>query len=629
MLQFLAQYVRRHWSVPLHIALALLFTAALAVELFGLHALDTTEHRLTDVSMVRHAPEHHADPGIVIIDIDNRSMAAMEGAAGLWPWPREIHADLLEALAQFAPRAIVFDVTFYEHDLKRPKSDARLSSAIVAMPNVYLPAVRFDSGRDAAAMPLRELSKPFGMTQAGAKNAMAILQLPQAVVRDGWRLGLINSLEDGDGVLRRYRLYTDVHGWRLPSLPAHVVSDLGVALPTASDFMLRWPEHDHKKYSYSELYLLLTEGRSQLNADMERELAASFRDKIIVIGSSVASAYDHHLTPLGANYPGVDVLAVALDNLKNGDAVRLAPGSAPFGFGVVLIVLLALAFARRMGPVTIGLSLTVVSVAALLAADAALGRNLLLPLATPLIFAWSLFLCGAIGGYIRERRARDHAVSMFGRFLNPAVVRQIVEQGLTVDSLSGRTCNISILFSDIRGFTTLSESHPPHEVVALLNRHFERQVEVVFRHGGTLDKFIGDCIMAFWGAPVDDANHARHAVAAAMEMQDALIAFRQELVAEGSDVADMDVGIGVHSGPAVVGFIGAKRKVDYTAIGDNVNLASRVEGLTKGVARVLVTRDTVFACGEWDAFSFEPHGAFAVKGRAAEVELYEPKRKLT
>jgi adenylate cyclase len=162
----------------------------------------------------------------------------------------------------------------------------------------------------------------------------------------------------------------------------------------------------------------------------------------------------------------------------------------------------------------------------------------------------------------------------------------------------------------------------------LLNRYFDRQVNVVFRHGGTLDKFIGDCIMAFWGAPLTDSMHARNAVAAALEMQDNLLEFKKELIREGWSMADFDVGIGVHTGPAVVGFIGAQRKLEYTAIGDTVNLASRVEGLTKEVSRVLVTRDTMLACQSDDTFAFTPRGSFPVKGRAAEVVLFEPVRKV-
>ncbi|MGZ5781085.1 MAG: adenylate/guanylate cyclase domain-containing protein, partial [Burkholderiaceae bacterium] len=496
---------------------------------------------------------------------------------------------------------------------------------IKAMPQVYLPAVRLNSSLDEKGTSLAELGKAFGLAQVGEANARAAIQLPNAIDKSNWRLGLINSIEDADGVLRRYRLYSDVHGWKLPSFPARLAKDLGAPLPEGSDFLMRWSGGLHRHYSYSELYKLLTQERPKLNASDLQQLDSMYRNKIIVIGSSAASAFDHHVTPLGANLPGVDILANATDNLKNSRYVRIAPVGLPFILGIVLIAAVAFSFTRRMNPMAVGAALLGLTALTIVIADAAVGHNLFLPLATPLIFAWAWFLFAAIGGYLRERRSREQAVSLFGRFLNPNVVRQIVDQGETVESLSGRNCNITILFSDIRGFTTLSETRTPHEVVTLLNRYFERQVEVVFRHGGTLDKFIGDCIMAFWGAPVDDPEHAQHAVAAALEMQEVLLSFKNELEAEGSNVLDFDVGIGVHTGPAVVGFIGAQRKLDYTAIGDTVNLASRVEGLTKGVARVLVTQDTMLACQSSSKFSFESHGAFPVKGRAAVVELYEPR----
>ena len=213
---------------------------------------------------------------------------------------------------------------------------------------------------------------------------------------------------------------------------------------------------------------------------------------------------------------------------------------------------------------------------------------------------------------------------MFGRFLNPVVVNKLMERGETVESLSGKHHQLSVLFSDIRGFTSLSETRPPQEIVELLNRYFSKQVAIVFKHGGTLDKFIGDCIMAFWGAPIPDERHAQNAVACALDMQKALLEFRQEL---GAAVADFDVGIGIHSGAAVVGFIGAEQKLEYTAIGDTVNLASRVEGLTKGVARILVSSDTVEACA--NQFRFVSRGSFKVKGRAQEVQLYEPEGETT
>ncbi|HEV2211796.1 MAG TPA: adenylate/guanylate cyclase domain-containing protein, partial [Gammaproteobacteria bacterium] len=181
---------------------------------------------------------------------------------------------------------------------------------------------------------------------------------------------------------------------------------------------------------------------------------------------------------------------------------------------------------------------------------------------------------------------------------------------------------VTVLFSDIRGFTTLSEARTPEQVVAILNRYFSKQVEVVFRHQGTVDKFIGDCIMAFWGAPVADPDQAKHAVAAALEMGRVLEEFRKDL----GDLSEVfDIGVGIHTGKAVVGFMGSENKLDYTAIGDTVNLASRIEGQTKGVGRVLVSSATREACG--DAFDFVEKGTYKVKGREQPVQLFEPREK--
>ena len=249
------------------------------------------------------------------------------------------------------------------------------------------------------------------------------------------------------------------------------------------------------------------------------------------------------------------------------------------------------------------------------------GRLLLLQFLTPLAAAWTLYVAAGLAEVLRERQARREAVAMFSRFVNPHVVKQLIERGGIEGA--GQTREVTLLFSDIRGFTSLSETRRPDEVVALLNRYFSLQVEVVFRHGGSLDKFIGDCIMALWGAPLDDPQHASHAVACALDMADTLQEFRREL---GAANLDFDVGIGLHSGPAVVGLIGSDRRREYTAIGDTVNLASRIEGLTKNAKRrILVSRDTMERCG--DAFDFVSCGTFPVKGRAQPVELFEPRRK--
>lgn len=607
-----------------HAVIGCLFALALAGEMFGLHAFGTLESRLTDAYMRHHAAEFKADPNVIVVDIDDASMRDMEEIAGLWAWPREIHADLLDALNEFGPRAVVFDIAFAERDRKRPKSDARLSESLAAAaPHAYLGASLLPSNNTLSLAPV---DRAFGLSAPCGALARARFLLPNAVDPATWRLGLDNSEIDSDGVLRHYRLRSPMPGCDLPSLPARVAADLGATLPADEAFLMTWAESGRVHYPYALLYRTLTEQRPGMSAPDLRQLDAMFRGKVVLVGSSATSSFDLHLTPLGASFPGVDLLATAIDNLMNGNIAKPVPAWIAYLFGVALIAALGYAFIRRVNPVYSGLGLLLMTVAALWLADQLVPRLWVLQVATPLIFAWLWFLVAAIAGYVRERRSREQAVALFSRFLNPAVVGKLVDQGETVESLSGRSSEITVLFSDIRGFTTLSETHTPHEVVTLLNRYFERQVEVIFRHGGTLDKFIGDCIMAFWGAPIGDVTHARRAVEAALEMQEVLEDFKRELQAENSDLVDFDVGIGVHSGTAVVGFIGAKRKLDYTAIGDTVNLASRVEGLTKGVARVLVSRETVTACAELPHIEFGHSGAFSVKGRTAKVELYEPRR---
>ena len=209
-------------------------------------------------------------------------------------------------------------------------------------------------------------------------------------------------------------------------------------------------------------------------------------------------------------------------------------------------------------------------------------------------------------------------MELFGRFLDKNVVQQLIDSGLTETSQLAQERVITVLFSDIRGFTTLSEQHDAATIMRLLNQYFSAQVDVIFKHQGTLDKFIGDAIMAFWGAPLDDAKHAEHAIQAAMDMSEALDRFCREQKLTG-----FDIGIGIHTGPAVIGMLGAQQRMDYTAIGDTVNLASRLEGLTKGVARILVSEATRASCPE--AFDFVSHGEYKVKGRSEAVKVFEPR----
>jgi len=597
---------------PVLLAVAVWLVAAAG---WGLKLTPRLEHPLLDWSLEGLARRLPPDPDIVLLDIDEPTLAAMAPTWGRYPWSRAVYGALLEGLARQRPRAVLFDILFTDPHRDYAQDDLYFIETARKLSNVYFAMVRLPGAADDQGIALKQV-KGLSPTSAAQPGARAALLLPLPGLADTGRVGAINVDFDSDGVIRRYPLYHDLYGWRLPALPARVARDLGYALPAEKEQTLIWhgPARSYKTVSLHEVLTDFERSTPQRPAD-------EFRDKLIVIGTTAPGLHDIKLTPMGADFPGPEVLATALDNLKNGERLYVAPAWTLLAATTLALALLAAAFARGASPTRSGAWL--LGATALLAAGgwaAVVYGRTALPVTGVIAFSWLYFLPAAVRSYWLERQQRQRVTQLFSRFLDPRVVTGLVEKGETDASLTGQKREITVLFSDIRGFTTLSERKTPQEIVDILNRYFSRQVEVVFRHGGTLDKYIGDAIMAFWGAPTDQPDHARRALAAARDMEQTLLTFREEL---GADGEHFDIGIGLNSGEAVVGFIGSpEHRQDYTVIGDTVNTASRIEGATKGRARALVSEATRNAVGP--GIAYKDHGFAKLKGKGEEVHLYEP-----
>ena len=380
-----AVFLRSFRSAKSLLAYSLLYLLLAQIEVIGLHRLQSVENQLSDWMMRQQAQDLRPDPEIVIVSIDDASLARMQDVAGNWPWPRSVHGELILGISRQNPKAIVFDMTFEQPDVYRPESDHLLNQALEGTHNVYFPIVRRPAVQDAAGPPVKAIASLVGLipTPQADPNAHIALSGPLAIEPRFWRTGTINFSEDPDGVGRRYALYTPAYGWLIPSLPARIARDLGYAVPQQPDMQLAWRGNKNAftTISYADLY-----------EDFSREKPLreqnEFSGKIVIIGSDATGLHDLRMTPIDSVYPGQEILATAIDNLKNQRMLKAAPlWLAPL-LTLLLLVLLFLAFARSVNVLLSGVALLLFTLASLGASYYALMELWLVPLLVPLIVAF-------------------------------------------------------------------------------------------------------------------------------------------------------------------------------------------------------------------------------------------------
>jgi adenylate cyclase len=635
----------------------------------GLHAwrvpyLERLDAWIYDARLLAQAqPTPH--PDVVIVDIDEKSLSAF----GRWPWTRGLLAGLMERLTQDQQVAAVgFDMVFAEPE--SPGADAAFARALTAQPVVLGYYFTSDRGGHASGSLPRPVFSPkvqgtqdfqiHNWTGYGGNLRTLIEAAPQA--------GFINAISDPDGLIRSAPLMTEYQGdyyeslalglYRrylaqqrftkvLPAVKPRLFDEGAMAanyrhishLEIASDVGAQSVAVDD-----AVAMLVPYRGRGGIAGGSFRYISAVdvlqnklapglLKNKIVLIGSSAPALEDLRATPLGGAYPGVEVQANLIAGLIDGNSAN----KPDFALGFDAFQLLSLSLLLCVLLPRLSASWAVLVTLGLLAglwffhqwAHYQLGW--VLPLSSSLSLVFCAYLVHSSFGFWREGRRRRQLIDLFGSYVSPRWVSQMV-RSTNQYSMQASHQVLTVMFCDMRGFTKLAGNMAPLQLQALLNDIFSRLSDVIQAHGGTIDKYMGDCVMAFWGAPEAQSDHAARAVRCGVALQAAMRDYNLRLEQSPRHLKEpIQMGIGINTGMMCVGDMGSKIRRSYTVIGDAVNLASRLEGLCKTYsAPIVVSAATKHAAettslqmndaiGSW---SWVDLGSATIEGSATSVHIF-------
>jgi adenylate cyclase len=617
------------------------------------------ELRLRSFDLYQHAtPRSSPERPIVIVDIDEESVAAF----GQWPWPRTLLADLLTRLYAMECVAVGFDVVFAEPDRTSPREAAKyfrnldegtreLLTHLPSNDEIFAQAVGQgrvvlgQSGTNTAntRWPGRRPETGFATIGVDPKPFLVgfpylLRNLPELEQAAAGR-GLFSIQPERDGIVRRVPIVMTAEDKIVPALTldmlrlvsgsnailirtdeagVHAVAVPGLELPTDEHgrIWIHYRPHDPTLYVSAKDVI---EGKVAPDR---------FAGKLVLVGTSAIGLLDVKTTPVSAAIPGVEVHAQLLESALT-DSLLSRPNYA-IAVEMVAAVAAGTAFALA-APIASVLTLFVA--AAITASTFVAGSwvafskyRMLFDASFPLAATLSVYMSLVVIGYFREQLDRQRIRSAFAQYLSPTLVERLAKSPKQL-KLGGEDRVMTVLFSDVRGFTTIAETYKdnPNGLTNLMNRFLTPLTNEIIARNGTIDKYIGDAIMAFWNAPLDDASHAKDACDAALAKLACVDALNQEREREASIAGDaftpISMGIGINTGRCTVGNMGSDLRFQYTVMGDTVNLASRVEGLTRvyGVSIIIGSRTAATVANQFALLELD---SVRVKGKAEAEVIY-------
>lgn len=578
---------------------------------------------------------------IVMVLIDEKSLLDF----GRWPWKRSLQAQLVRKILEDSPRALAIDIMYPEKE--DTKSDTSLAQALAPHRDKVVLAVGFnvppsltqnesadppDYVLDCAIQKIKDI-------KLGTPIQADTVIPPISAIGTNAKAGHVYSLKDIDGktvweisYLKYNEEYYPSFALQAARIALNVPPDgttlyMGRGVNIGSRMVPIDPFGGRMLINYlgPELTIPHVSASDVLKGRVD---LAMFKDKIVFLGTSALATHDIIISPFSANMPGVEKNATVTENIINSRFIVKEYQS----FVILTIILTGLLFGlvfSKMRALRASLFSLLTLTAYLFIVQAlftyyGIWLNVIYPVANMSL----IFSAITVSKYFfEERKARDIR-RIFSSYVSPKIVDEVISHPEKA-GLSGQKKVITILFSDIKGFTGISERNTPEQVVALLNEYFHEMAGIIFKWDGTLDKFVGDEIMAFWGAPTDQPDHAERSIRCALDMVARLSILQKKWAAEGREI--LDAGIGINTGEVIIGNIGAVgKKMDYTAIGDHVNIAARVEKLTRNYnAKIIITDFTLahieplIKNGAIEHVALRFLDTVKVKGKEKPLEIYQ------
>ncbi len=610
--------------------------------------LTVLENKSWDFRAKAGAQVQDTSKDIVLILLDQNSLDWAGKTMGLtWPWPREIYGAVVSFCRRTGVKSLGFDVIYSEPSSYGVADDAGFGKAIEKAGNVATAIVLGKTTGQAKTWPAHLARQQFrlngidnlGGDQPGPARIFTGITFPiPEVATASAILCNVNLAPGRDGIYRKVPVFSRFQNQAVPSLglglylAAHPAAKVGfepgrltvdgktIPLDDRGKAILNYRGPSGTHAVYSAAWVIQSELRAREGQALGDEVLLAFKDKYVFFGFSAPGLFDIHSTPVDSQSPGVEIHATLLDNLLSDDLMEQVPFRLTLIFTVSLVVLSGMltALYTRALPM-----FSLVSAFLLLPIGAgffAYSKGFWLPIALPLVSVVLTIGLSLVVNYATEGRRRRFIKNAFHHYLSPQVIDQILKDPDRL-SLGGERRTLSIFFSDLESFTSLSETMEPEELVRFLNQYLTAMTDIIHNHGGTIDKYEGDAIIAFWNAPLDTPDHAGRAVQAALDCQAKLEEMRPAFKEWTGRWVRMRIGL--NTGPAVVGNLGSDTRFDYTMIGDAVNLAARLESANKGFGTYTMVSQETLDAAEIRA-EYRPLGQIRVIGKEKPVRIHEP-----